>query len=128
MSIAADLVSTNGDNAELGLNETRLSIVTNTPELAARYEFGSKMFIIGWLTYTSFIWTLKLCMLFLLQRLTQSLWTSKFVKPLMVVAVILWVVIMIILFTLCRPFYRYWQVYPDPGSKHDQKWPNLTLF
>lgn len=31
MSIAAYLVSVNGDNADLGTNEARLYIVSNTP-------------------------------------------------------------------------------------------------
>lgn len=56
-------------------------------------------------------------MLLLSQRLTQGLWTSQLVKPAMFLVVSFWVIIIIIVLTLCRPCYLYWQIYPDPGSK-----------
>ncbi|OTA99811.1 hypothetical protein M426DRAFT_36564, partial [Hypoxylon sp. CI-4A] len=116
MSIAAAIVSSNGSNGGLGSDEVRLAIVTDTPELAAMYTYGAKLFMVGWYTYTGFLWTLKLCMLFLLKRVTQGLQIGKIIKPLIGTVLVFWVAILILISSLCQPFDHYWQVYPDPGE------------
>ncbi|KAF4989001.1 hypothetical protein FDECE_14855 [Fusarium decemcellulare] len=121
MSVAAVHVSTDGHNKVPGVgpesNPIRLTIVQEDPETAEHLARGSKFFLVGWLTYPGFVWTLKLCMMFLLKRLTKGLYMARFIKPMMALIVTCYVIIVIVVCTYCRPFHKYWQVYPDPGTK-----------
>lgn len=119
MANAAVGVASNGHNKVPNqTGQDRYDLITNQPEVAAAYARGSQWFLVGWFTYPGFIWTLKLCMLFLLKRLTRDLWINKFIKPTMVLVLTCYIVGVIVICTYCRPFYKYWQIYPDPGGKH----------
>lgn len=63
-------------------------------------------------------WAEKLCILFLLKRLTRGLWVERLVKPMMAIVITCYLIIVIIVTTYCIPFHNYWQIYPDPGSKY----------
>lgn len=64
-----------------------------------------------------FMWTMKLSMLFLMKRLTQSTPVGKFILPIMAYTVVSYIIHAIIVLTYCAPFHKYWQIYPDPGEK-----------
>lgn len=83
----------------------------------AEWTFGSQMFLFGLSGYFVILWTLKFNMLCFYSRLVRSLWTEKFVKPLMVFVVMSAVAIVFTLALTCRPFHKLWQVWPDPGRK-----------
>ncbi|VUC26223.1 unnamed protein product [Clonostachys rosea] len=63
-----------------------------------------------------FIWTLKLNMLFLYQRVVKGLWVSRFIKPTIYLVIGTFVATYLILFCACRPYSRMWTVYPDQGG------------
>ncbi|KAK8009455.1 hypothetical protein PG991_012006 [Apiospora marii] len=62
-------------------------------------------------------WTEKLCILFLLKRLTRGLWVERLVKPMMAIVVTCYLIIVVVVTTYCIPFHNYWQIYPDPGTR-----------
>lgn len=68
-------------------------------------------------TYICFIWSLKLNMLFFYQRLTNGLWVSKLIVPLMVVVGCTFVTVITILFASCRPYQNMWVVWPQQGGE-----------
>ncbi|KAI0976888.1 hypothetical protein F4678DRAFT_414954 [Xylaria arbuscula] len=111
MTYAADVVGGLGDLHALPL-ELRKAL---TPEEAKPYIYGTQWFCIGVATYNLFIWTLKLNMLFLYQRVVRGLWVEKFIKPTMAILAATFVVTYIALFAACRPYSRMWTVYPDQG-------------
>ncbi|KFZ19133.1 hypothetical protein V501_00815 [Pseudogymnoascus sp. VKM F-4519 (FW-2642)] len=80
------------------------------------WEYGSQIFLIGFYSYVIIVWTLKLNMLFFYRRLVQHLWVERAILP------AFWLVgssaiAVILTFTLtCIPFYKFWQVFPDPGA------------
>lgn len=60
------LVSIYGANSNL----SPIQRASLSPEQIKSREFGSKMFMIGWFTYSGAVWTLKLCMMFFFSRVT----------------------------------------------------------
>ncbi|KAK8130637.1 hypothetical protein PG999_003017 [Apiospora kogelbergensis] len=127
MSFAAQGVAENGHNRVPPSEAARLQIVTQTPDLAESLAVGSKWFLVGWFTYPGFVWTEKLCILFLLKRLTRGLWVQRFIKPLMAIVVGCYLIIVILVTTYCIPFHKYWQIYPDPGTRCYPDTPGLYM-
>jgi hypothetical protein len=113
MSAMAHIVSQSGDNANM-TDDYRRNISTAEAEMRVR---GSKAFIVGWFTYTGMLWTLKICMLAFLRRITNRLPSARFIKPIFYVVLLSWLANILLFFTACRPFHKYWQIYPDPGSE-----------
>ncbi|RWA05111.1 hypothetical protein EKO27_g9995 [Xylaria grammica] len=111
MTVAAHIVGGLGDLHALPL-ETRKNL---SGEEAASYIYGTQWFCAGVATYLLFIWTLKLNMLFLYQRIVRGLWVEKFIKPTMFLVVGTFIIICLILFCVCRPYHRMWIIYPDQG-------------
>ena len=91
------------------------------------WTYGSQMFLFGLAGYFVILWTLKFNMLCFYSRLVRSLWTEKFVRPLMVIVVLSAVVIILTLALTCRPFYKLWQVWPDPGRKDICLYSTMSL-
>ncbi|GME64761.1 hypothetical protein AG0111_0g985 [Neofusicoccum parvum] len=112
MTIAAHIVGGTGDTSHLSM-EQRLAM---TPEERETRALGSKWFMVGWYTYIALIWTLKMNMLFLYQRVVVGLPVARFIKPAMCFVVVTGVSILILFSTACRPFRKIWQVLPDPGK------------
>ena len=56
------MIGEHGTNLALGTDEERFAL---PQELKNSYTYGSQILFIGWLCYTSVIWSLKGCMLFL---------------------------------------------------------------
>jgi hypothetical protein len=113
MSVMAHIVSQSGDNANM-TDDYRKNI--SAVEAATRIR-GSKAFIVGWFTYTGMLWTLKICMLVFLRRVTSGLPSAKLIMPVFYAVIVSWLANILLFVTACRPFHQYWQIYPDPGSK-----------
>ncbi|KAI1251711.1 hypothetical protein MGN70_006279 [Eutypa lata] len=111
MTVAAHIVGGLGDLHALDLEVRR----TVSEEEAQPYVYGTQWFCAGVATYILFIWTLKLNMLFLYQRVVQGLWVEKFLKPAMFLVGLTFFASYLILFCACRPYNRMWIVYPDQG-------------
>lgn len=112
MTVAAHIVGGRGDLHALPL-EMRANM---SKEEAEPYVYATQWFCAGVATYILFIWTLKLNMLFLYQRIVKGLWVEKFIKPAIFIVVAAFIAIMLILFCACRPYHRMWIVYPDQGG------------
>ncbi|KFA76593.1 hypothetical protein S40288_09312 [Stachybotrys chartarum IBT 40288] len=111
MTVAAHIVGAFGDMHDLS-DEQRMSM---TPEEAQPYVFATQWFCVGVATYILFIWTLKLNMLFLYQRIVKDLWVERFILPTIGLVVATLIVCFIILFSACRPYHRMWTMWPDQG-------------
>ncbi|RYO77344.1 hypothetical protein DL766_007940 [Monosporascus sp. MC13-8B] len=111
MTVAAHIVGDLGDIHALPL-EARKGL---SEEESKPYIYGTQWFCTGVATYILFIWTLKLNMLFLYQRVVQGLWVAKFLKPAMTFVIATFIAVYLILFCACRPYNRMWIVYPDQG-------------
>ncbi|KAK7947850.1 uncharacterized protein PG986_008736 [Apiospora aurea] len=96
MSFAVQGVAENGHNRVPPNEAARLQIVTKTPELAESLAVGSKWFLVGWFTYPGFVWTEKLCILFLLKRLTRGLLVERLIKPMMVIFITCYLIIVLL--------------------------------
>lgn len=116
MTVAAHIVGGTGDTSYVGTDSDRLSLVQDSPDEAAQRQLGTKWFLIGWYTYIGLIWTLKMNMLFLYQRIVGHLWVRKFTLPAMMLVGTSAVAMWILLAAACRPFNHLWQIYPDPGG------------
>ncbi len=113
MTVAAYIVGGVGDLHALPLEQRK----DMTKEQAAKYVWGTQWFCAGVATYILFIWTLKLNMLFLYQRIVRGLWVEKFIKPTIYLVIGTFIVNYLILFCACRPYNRMWVVYPAQGRK-----------
>jgi hypothetical protein len=113
MTIAAHIVGGVGDMHALSL-EARENM---TEEESKPYIFATQWFCVGVATYNLFIWSLKLNMLFLYQRIVKGLWVEKYIKPVMLLILTTFTAVCLILFCACRPYNRMWIVYPDQGCK-----------
>lgn len=80
------------------------------------WEYGSKLFMAGQITYVAIVWILKLNMLFFYQRVVRGLWVEKFIYPAMGLVLAAGSVIVLLFALVCRPFGHLFQVYPDPGG------------
>ncbi|CAH0025281.1 unnamed protein product [Clonostachys rhizophaga] len=112
MTVAAHIVGGLGDLHAVSLDARKRM----TPEEAAPLIYATKWFCAGVATYILFIWTLKLNMLFLYQRIVNGLWVEKFIMPTIILVLATFVAIYGILFGVCRPYNRMWIVYPDQGE------------
>jgi hypothetical protein len=63
-----------------GLVLLMLVITALSDEDIASYEFGSKVELVAWYSYTALIWALKGTMLCFFHRMTTGLWQHRLVK------------------------------------------------
>lgn len=115
MTLAAHIVGGHGDIHALTLDERR-ALVLAAPDVSEPVIMGTKWFCVGVATYITFIWLLKLNMLFLYQRIVNGLWVEKFIIPTMGLVVVTYISIMMLLFLPCRPYHRMWIIFPDQGG------------
>ncbi|SPO04999.1 related to integral membrane protein PTH11 [Cephalotrichum gorgonifer] len=95
----------------------RAALSPNSPE----YEFrviGSKIQVAGWTTYSTLLAFLKLAMLVFFVRLTQGLGRKYTLLINIGFALVIgtYVASIASVFVACRPFNKYWQINPDPGT------------
>ncbi|KAI0392821.1 hypothetical protein F5Y17DRAFT_477232 [Xylariaceae sp. FL0594] len=98
-------------------DEQRLSLSPNDPEYHTRVT-GCKIQLAGWSTYSALLWTLKASLLVFYIRLTNGLGRG-YLRRIYIGFGLLGVTYLaatLNLFLGCRPFRRYWQIYPDPGN------------
>ena len=115
MTVAAHIVGGFGDLHALSLAE-REALSAGPAADAQPFVTGTKWFCVGVATYITFIWLLKINMLFLYRRIVNGLWVEKFIVPTMGLVGVTYVAIMMILFLPCRPYDRMWIVFPDQGG------------
>lgn len=97
-------------------DEERKSLSPLDPEYIFRVN-GSKTQVAGWSTYVTLLWVIKLAMCAFYLRLTEGLEFKKKIHAGFVLIVTTWIaVICSILFGCGLPFYKNWQIYPDPGQ------------
>ncbi|KAK7984961.1 hypothetical protein PG996_005804 [Apiospora saccharicola] len=74
-----------------------------------------------------FIWTEKLTFLSLLKRVTRGLAVERAVLPVIELVVTSYLIIVFVVTSYCRPFYKYWQFNPDPGDRCHPDTPGLYI-
>ncbi|KAI1437289.1 hypothetical protein GGR50DRAFT_700273 [Xylaria sp. CBS 124048] len=79
---------------------------------------GCKIQLSGWSTYSALLWTLKASLLVFYIRLTAGLGRTYLRRIYIGFAILAstYLAATLNLFLGCRPFYKYWQIYPDPGD------------
>ncbi|KAL8831735.1 MAG: hypothetical protein Q9170_005165 [Blastenia crenularia] len=88
---------------------------------------GSKNQLVGWLTYTVLLWTLKTCMLVFYSRLTDGVNNMRLrIRVGAVLLIITFLATFLTILLGCQPIRGHWQVNPDPGNdldiaSHDQE-------
>ena len=95
----------------------RAALDPDSEEMRLRIH-GSQTHLVGWIFYTSVLWTLKLCWLFFFKRVGDGVKRMAF-KINIGFAFVL-VTYTLCFFTLlcsCWPIHKRWQVNPDPGSE-----------
>ncbi|KAI0871342.1 hypothetical protein GGS24DRAFT_471824 [Hypoxylon argillaceum] len=97
--------------------EQRRTLSPNSPEYHTRVT-GCKIQLSGWSTYSALLWTLKASLLVFYIRLTSGL-GRKYLRRIYIGFGVLgftYLAATLNLFLGCRPFYKYWQINPDPGD------------
>ncbi|KAJ3486682.1 hypothetical protein NLG97_g6569 [Lecanicillium saksenae] len=112
----------------------RAALSPNNPEHQLRI-IGSRIQIAGWTSYGFVLWLLKTSMLCYYIRLTSGLHKSYTSQTYFAFALLgsTFIALMATTFLSCRPFHKYWQIYPDPGNACQPAvatqiiWTNLAL-
>ncbi|KAI4706358.1 hypothetical protein J4E89_009092 [Alternaria sp. Ai002NY15] len=94
----------------------RAALSQDDPEFRLRV-IGSKIQVAGWTTAACLLWSLKLCVAAFYLRLTAGL--GMYTTRIYIAFASIITSFVIIIFTIylsCRPFWRYWQINPDPGN------------
>ncbi|KAI1125987.1 hypothetical protein F5Y10DRAFT_245851 [Nemania abortiva] len=97
--------------------EQRRELDPNSAEYHTRVT-GCKIQLSGWSTYSALLWTLKASLLVFYIRLTSGL-GRKYLRRIYIGFALLaatYLSATLNLFLGCRPFYKYWQINPDPGD------------
>ncbi|KAK4446074.1 hypothetical protein QBC34DRAFT_451048 [Podospora aff. communis PSN243] len=115
MTLAAHIVGSNGDIHSQTMAQ-RAALASGPTQDQESVIMGTKWFCIGVATYITFIWLLKLNMLFLYQRIVNGLWVEKFIMPTIGLVGITYISTLMLLFLPCRPYDRMWIVFPDQGE------------
>ncbi|KAI1076863.1 hypothetical protein F5B20DRAFT_554064 [Whalleya microplaca] len=99
-------------------DEQRLNLDPGSTEYKSRVV-GSKILLAGWPTYLSLLWSLKASLLLFYIRLTSGLYQSYIIRIYIGFGLIMasFLAATLTLFLTCRPFHKYWQIYPEPGNK-----------
>ncbi|KAI2643214.1 hypothetical protein GGS21DRAFT_536713 [Xylaria nigripes] len=98
-------------------DEQRRTLDPNSQEYHTRVT-GCKIQLSGWSTYSALLWTLKASLLVFYIRLTAGLGRT-YLRRIYFGFILLgstYLAATLNLFLGCRPFYRYWQIYPNPGD------------
>ncbi|KAF3937540.1 hypothetical protein ABW19_dt0201120 [Dactylella cylindrospora] len=77
---------------------------------------NSKLNLLSRFVLNGLLWSLKLVVLDFLRRIIRKLHFERLITVLyLAVIAITWAVATVNIFIECRPFHRWWQIYPDPG-------------
>lgn len=98
-----------------------------TPEEIASRTLGAKALIAAWFCYITFIWGAKTCLLMFYNKLMQRIQQIRIVKMAAVMLAVTYIATILSMFLVCRPFYKNWQVVPDPGRMYIILSPSFLL-
>ncbi|KAH8122314.1 hypothetical protein ACSS6W_005039 [Trichoderma asperelloides] len=95
----------------------RAALSPDDPEFRLRV-IGSKIQLAGWSTYSTLLWTLKASLLVFYIRLTEGLARHYRIRIYIGFAFLAssYLVVALNLYLSCRPFQKFWQIFPDPGN------------
>ncbi|KAI0205200.1 hypothetical protein F4808DRAFT_473276 [Astrocystis sublimbata] len=98
-------------------DEQRMALGPDSAEYQTRV-IGCKIQLSGWSTYSALLWTLKASLLVFYIRLTAGLGRTYLRRIYIGFAFLLfsYIAATLNLFLGCRPFYKNWQIYPNPGG------------
>ncbi|XXH01068.1 hypothetical protein Hte_007419 [Hypoxylon texense] len=98
-------------------DEQRATLSPDSAEYRTRV-IGSKIQLAGWSSYSVLLWSLKASLLVFYMRLTAGLNRTYTIRIYVGFALLIasFMTILLNLFLGCRPFHKYWQIYPDPGN------------
>jgi hypothetical protein len=91
--------------------------VSLTGKELSNVKLGSKIYIFGWILFTSGLWCLKLSMIVFFRRLVLAKWQRTLLFYSYFFCGMTWVASVLTILLHCRPFHKFWQVNPDPGGK-----------
>ncbi|EGD87392.1 hypothetical protein H112_05936 [Trichophyton rubrum D6] len=98
-------VLTNAQRASLSMSERK------------DWQYGSKLFSFGFLSYATIVWSLKFNMLFFYRRLVRGLHIERFILPAFGFVTAAGIAAILTFCLACVPFTKLWQVYPNPGGQ-----------
>ncbi|KAK5993094.1 hypothetical protein PT974_06522 [Cladobotryum mycophilum] len=98
-------------------DQQRAALSPDNPEYHLRV-LGSKIQLAGWSVYSSLLWTLKASLLVFYLRLTEGLSYHYRLRIFIGFAFLAasYIVVALNLYLSCRPFHKFWQIYPNPGN------------
>lgn len=94
----------------------RQAITPGSSEWTDRTIAG-KMFVGAWVAYITMIWSLKASILVFYSRLTERLQEQRVISAAWGIVCATWIACILSMLLVCRPLWKNWQIYPDPGSK-----------
>ncbi|TKW58021.1 hypothetical protein CTA1_739 [Colletotrichum tanaceti] len=98
-------------------DEQRAALSPDSEEYRLRVV-GSIIQVCGWSSYSVLLWALKASLLVFYLRLTAGLSRGYQIRIYIGFGFLIasWIAIVTNLFFACRPFHKYWQIYPNPGN------------
>ncbi|KID85293.1 polyketide synthetase PksP [Metarhizium guizhouense ARSEF 977] len=134
-AVSTSLNHFSGGETNAGLTDDERAAILPGSLAFEQRVLGSKLQIGGWLSYMMCLWTLKASLLVLYLRLTEGLGRHYTVRIYTGFGLLIasWIAVLANLFLACRPFYKNWQIHPDPGNvcqptvSYPIVWVNLSL-
>ncbi|KAK9422149.1 hypothetical protein SUNI508_05157 [Seiridium unicorne] len=123
-AVTVTLVYYHSTNVEASVVQTTRTL---TATEIAEYEFGSKVELVAWYSYTTLLWCLKGTMLWFFHRMTTGLWQQRLVRWLSWACVVSYIPVFLTVTFGCFPTQKNWQVTPDPGLKCTFKMQNFLV-
>ncbi|KAM5466951.1 hypothetical protein MauCBS54593_005570 [Microsporum audouinii] len=108
------LVQAGGKHTSVLTDEQRASLPLDQWK---DWEYGSKLFTFGFLSYATIVWSLKFNMLFFYRRLVRGLRIERFILPAFGFVTAAGIASILTFCLACVPFTKLWQVYPNPGGQ-----------
>lgn len=100
---------------------TNNAVTTGLTPLSLHHrQIGSKLVLASRIVYAAFLWIAKFTVSEFLKRLTGQVWKRRYEVGLQFIRwflAVTFAAVVIATLAECQPFYKYWQVTPDPGSK-----------
>ncbi|KAK4156699.1 hypothetical protein C8A00DRAFT_12410 [Chaetomidium leptoderma] len=98
-------------------DEARAALDPLSEEYSARV-LGSKIHIVGLLSYTTLLWLLKGCWTIYYDRLTAGVQRMRrVIQAAYIIMPLTYIICLLTAFLKCIPFEKQWQIYPPPGNR-----------
>ncbi|KAI9682540.1 MAG: hypothetical protein M1829_000333 [Trizodia sp. TS-e1964] len=90
---------------------------TFTPDEIYRIETGSKFSFTNRVLFANILWIEKAVLLLFYKRLIRKIkWERVILRTYWSILALSYIVVLVVSLSECKPFERYWQVVPDPGT------------